>query len=159
MKMSKRIVGEKTFPDTIDITDPCYDRDVWCRVNGVKIVPGNYTCIAWIYNDTFEWNGKMQNVRYVGSCGIYLNGIIPSQKDYEEIGEIGVDAGLAGFFIDKPDYTDSEWHDFCDRIKKGNAWIFDEGFFTSSGHGDGGYPVYAAKDKEGNIVSLEIRFI
>jgi hypothetical protein len=76
----------------------------------------------------------------------------------EEIGEIGVDAGLAGFFNDKPDYTDDEWSEFCDSIRNGNAWIRDEGFFSSSGYGDGCYPVNACRIN-GEIVALEIRFI
>lgn len=35
----------------IDITDPCYDRDVWCRVNDVEVVPGKYVCQIEKQND------------------------------------------------------------------------------------------------------------
>ena len=75
----------------------------------------------------------------------------------EEIGSIGVDAGLAGFFMNKPDYTDEQWTEFCESIRDGDAWIKDEGFFSSSGNGDGCYGVYAYK-QNGEITALEIRF-
>ena len=75
----------------------------------------------------------------------------------EEIGSIGVDAGLAGFFMNKPDYTDEQWTEFCESIREGDAWIKDEGFFSSSGNGDGCYGVYAYK-QNGEITALEIRF-
>lgn len=102
--------------------------------------------------------GKEYKDCRVGVIGIYLDGVIPPQKSMKEIGVIGVDAGLAGFFMNKPDYTDEQWHDFCESIRKGDAWIKDEGFFSSSGYGDGCYPVFAyTVDDE--IIALEIRFL
>ena len=75
----------------------------------------------------------------------------------EWIGNIGVDAGLAGFFHDKPDFTDAQWTAFCDQIKTGDTWLTDLGFFSVSGYGDGAYKVFAAKT--GNeVTALEIRF-
>lgn len=76
----------------------------------------------------------------------------------KEIGSIGVDAGLAGFFHSKPDYDYEAWNAFCDRIRHGDAWITEDGFYSSSGYGDGGYGVYA-QEQNGEIVALEIRFI
>ena len=94
----------------------------------------------------------------VGIIGIYLDGKIPERRSMREIGEIGVDAGLAGFFENKPDYNDDEWGEFCDAIMEGNAWMIDCGVFSSSGWGDGCYGVYAHKTK-GEIDALEIRFL
>lgn len=54
----------------------------------------------------------------------------------EKIGSIGVDAGLAGFFHNKPDYSDEAWSKFCDRIRHGDAWLTEDGFYSSSGYGD-----------------------
>ena len=84
---------------------------------------------------------------------------------------IGVDAGLAGFFVSpKKDYTDSEWSDLCDWMydkakasewnsdKDNDFYITDAGFFSSSGDGDGEYDVYVEKS-EGKIVAVEIHFI
>lgn len=76
----------------------------------------------------------------------------------EKIGSIGVDAGLAGFFHNKPDYSDEAWSKFCDRIRHGDAWLTEDGFYSSSGYGDGCYGVYAYK-QDGEITALEVRFL
>lgn len=89
---------------------------------------------------------------------IYLDGVIPCQKDMKEIGSIGVDAGLAGFFHNKPDYTDGEWAAFCERVRHGDVWLTKDGFYSSSGYGDGCYGVYAYK-QGGEITAIEIRFL
>ena len=155
--MRKKLIGRKHFEGIIDITDPCYDRDTWCRINAT-VKSGEYDCRVWYQKEKNEYNGETEEYQIVGIIGIYLNGIIPQQKQMEEIGVIGVDAGLAGFFMNKPDYSDNEWDEFCDSICQGDAWIKDEGFFSSSGNGDGAYPVYAYKHN-GEITALEIRFV
>ena len=154
MKLAKKEIGWHDFHRSVDITDPCYDKDVWCRKNDVKIADGEYLCITWIYRK----RGKHPD-RRVSIIGIYLNGDIPGQDDMEIIGEIGVDTGLAGFFHNKPDYTDTEWSEFCNKIQDGDEWLTEEGFWSSSGYGDGCYSVYASKNEQGVINALEIRFI
>lgn len=82
----------------------------------------------------------------------------------EEIGEIGVDAGLCGIFTSKPDYSDNQWHSFCDMIGSKDFMLmqgeFDTvGVVSSSGYGDGGYPVYAFKDEGGDITAIEVVYI
>ena len=148
----KQVIGKKHFRGTVDATDPCYNHDVWCRMNGIPVCDGEYDCVIW---KTQERNEPSR----VARIGIYLRGIVPAQKKMERIGEIGVDAGLAGFFMNKPDYSDEEWIAVCDRISKGDAWILPEGFFSSSGYGDGGYDVYAYKQPDGRAGALEIVFL
>lgn len=155
--MRKKKIGEMHFGGTVQVTDPCYDNDVWCRTT-INVRDGKYTCRVWKDKDQYS--------ELVGCIGIYLNDIIPPQKSMEEIGVIGVDAGFAGFFMNKPNYSDEEWSAFCDEIEdfSKNAWLFNNklnttGFFSSSGYGDGCYPLYASKDKNGEIYAAEIRFI
>ena len=155
--MRRKKIGTKYFEGIVDITDPCYNKDVWCRMTA-EIKAGEYTCYVWRHTEMFEHNGEEYKDVRVGVIGIYLGGIVPPQRSMEYIGEIGVDAGLAGFFMNKPDYNDDEWEGFCDSIRDGYAWIKDEGFFSSSGYGDGCYPVYANKVNN-EITALEIRFI
>ncbi len=145
MTLTAELIGKKYFKGKVEVTDPCYDKDVWCRMTTDDVKAGNYNCIIWRGNSR------------IGIIGIYLDGKIPSQKTMEKIGTIGVDAGLAGFFMNKPDYSDKEWCEFCDSIKRGDAWIKGEGFFSCSGDGDGSYDVYAYKE-DSNITALEIRF-
>lgn len=155
--MRRRKVGTKHFGGIVDITDPCYSKDVWCRMTA-EVKDGEYYCNIWSHTEKEIYDGEEFKDTRVGVIGIYLDGVIPPQRQMECIGEIGVDAGLAGFFINKPDYNDDEWNAFCNSIRKGNAWIKDEGFFSSSGYGDGVYSVYAYKHNS-EIIALEIRFL
>lgn len=149
--MTETIVGTKYFPEKIEITDPCYDKDVWCRINDFPISAGTYECYVQVANnsETGGWGKRVAKIgiRKENAC------------DYKRVGNIGVDAGLAGFFIDKPDYDDNQWMEFCNKINnEKQAWIFDEGFFSSSGYGDGGYDVYAGYSN-GKITEVYIEFI
>ena len=157
--MRKTKIGVMDFHGSVDITDPCYDKDVWCRMNNVEISEGEYACYVWRHTDKGKYeDGTPYSYLLVGAIGIYRNGDIPRQKDMEEIGSIGVDAGLAGFFHNKPDYSDEEWGRFCDRVHNGDAWLTEDGFYSSSGYGDGCYGVYAYK-QDGAITALELRFL
>lgn len=146
--MKEIICGKKTFPNKIDITDPCYNHDVWCRINDYEIPAGEYECYIKEKSDkeTDGWGKRVAKI-----------GIRRKKADnYTKIGDIGVDAGLAGFFVDKPDYTDEQWNEFVYR--KGDAWIVNDGFYSSSGYGDGVYDVYAGY-KDGEVVEVFIDFI
>ena len=83
---------------------------------------------------------------------------------------------MAGFFINKPDFLDEEWQSLCDSMMHGTgAYTFEanlsddaficefghgQGFWSSSGFGDGCYPVYAYyRDGESLPVGLSIVFI
>lgn len=156
--MRREILGTKDFQGSVDVTDPCYRRATHCRMNDVKIKPGEYTCAVCYEQDSYEYEGKTETYELVSIIGIYLGGVIPAPGSMECIGEIGVDAGLAGFFHEKPDFTDAEWNRFCDEIRRGSAWLTELGFFSSSSNGDGGYDVYTAKTN-GEITALEIRFL
>lgn len=153
-------LGAMDFGDTVDITDPCYSKDVWCRLNNVRIVPGTYEARA--------------NTKDEGECGVRVArlGIYKSPKIYRTdrrtwtaIGDIGVDAGLAGIFAHKADFTDDEWVDFCNTIKEGFAWAFDDpavkGFCSTSGFGDGCYDVIGHPSAENPDIfdGIEIRFL
>ena len=153
------VVGTKYFGSEIDITDPCYDRDVWCRLNNVKIKEGEYRCIVWKKRTRYEdYFGKLCYDTRIVRIGIY-RGDIPHTEKLEEIGDIRVDSGLAGFFNGKLDYNNEEWSELCSAIKGKDYLINEEGFFSSSGYSDGYYPVYAEKDTNGEIISLEICFM
>lgn len=158
--MKVKFVGTKTFGPEIDITDPCYDKDVWCRMNKVKIKEGEYHCAIWPAYDgyTDPRTGKEHRYSMVARIGIYL-GDVPARTDLVKIGFIGVDTGLAGFFNDKPDYDDNAWKDVHNSISGKDYLISEDGFFSRSGYGDGEYPVFAEKDENGEIVSLEIAFM
>ncbi len=48
MKLNYELVGTLNITaDEIDITDPSYDKDVWCRTRK-PITPGEYNCYVGI---------------------------------------------------------------------------------------------------------------
>ena len=148
--MTEVLYGTINLPNIIDITDPCYNKDVWCRINNFPIPAGEYECYTLIANneETGGWGERVARI------GIRKG----KAMRYEQKGTIGVDAGLAGFFNNKPDYNDEEWQEFCETIRTGNAWLTPNGFFSSSGYGDGSYKVYAGYNNR-ELVEVYIEFI
>ena len=168
-------VGHIVLGNTVDVTDPCYDKDVWCRATLQDIVPGKYKCEA-IIADEGKWGKRVSKARIVLDDGSDLAKIAKKRaeraRQYEHVANIGVDAGLAGFFANKPDFDDDQWDELCEWMFEGdisekNYYIkrFDnntDGFWTSSGYGDGSYDVFAIYENVDNspkVVALEIRFL
>ena len=157
----KDIKGEIVFDtDMLDVTDPCYDKDTWCRCR-VPIVAGKYEYRAKVVN-YHGWGERISELRIVkedADC-------IPMKG--KEVAAIGADAGMAGFFADKPDYNDDKWNEICDFIfaDEFRCFAVDEstplgcvGVFSSSGIGDGGYPVYELLDNDGHRCGYAIEFL
>lgn len=147
--ITKDRIGEIRLDGYVDITDPCYDKSVWCRMTE-ECKPGYYTGYAEI-SDEGEWGKRVARI------SIYRDDREVDLEDMEYIGNIGVDAGMAGFFRDKPDYLDDSWHEFLHEagMYKSNGeydysknyYEVDYGLFSNSGYGDGGYDVYANKER------------
>ena len=95
------------------------------------------------------------------------------------IGEIGVDAGLCWigdpcyiFGEKRPKEIGKDWDDFCEQLKAKGMWGDQQtaqfnydlghaglGILTSTGYGDGGYPVYATFNEDGRVAKIEVEFI
>ncbi len=165
MKLKFTLVGTLNIADdTIDITDPCYDKSTWCRTRK-PIIPGEYNCYAG-EGDDGEW-GERVYALIILEKGLSLNG----KYDIKSIDSIGVDAGMAGFFVNKPDYSDDEWNRVCEYVFEGYGtekskkfWLVDEdsplrckGFFSESGIGDGVYVLYEVK-KGNKTVGYKLEF-
>ena len=164
LQLKRHLIGTIEIPDgVVDITDPCYDRDVWCRMNDVKVMPGTYNCYAYMGEDK-SWGNRCWIAQIVIADGPYdeiAEDRIQSGRSWRTIGSIGVDAGMAGFFNHKPDFNDAEWDEVCNVVLNGDrrAYIedFAKGFWTDSGVGDGCYTVHAIRENR-KIIALEIRF-
>ncbi len=154
----------------VDISDPCHNSDVWCRINNLEIKPGMYSCFALVGTDP-SWGTR------TWGCRIAINNeddltIIKSKieaDEWEVIGEVGVDAGLAGFFASpKPDFNDDNWSELCNQMDFDSYGYLGEnfnmpedikGFWTPTGYGDGGYDVRVIRDNNTQIIALEIAFL
>lgn len=151
----------------IDITDPCYDKGTWCRTTQ-ELPRGTYDCGVEIV-DCGDWGKRIAKSFIIKEDYSYEDDVFYS----EYVDEIGVDAGLAGFFDNKPDYDDTAWSEFCEwswqkenQIDRNTIALANEdnaakcnGFFTSSGFGDGCYGVLALYDRDDKIIGYEIQFI
>lgn len=193
----------------LDVTDPCYKRDVWCRLNDIAVKPGCYECCVYYgenYNEkeligeellwdefnkgeSFEKFLEKNRSDIRNRCFAIM--LVHSDKDFnvpvsldewKQIGEIGVDSGLAGFILSDhlPPENASDrnqwWSDFIERTSTDekepyideevddkpryqcfHVWS-DLGFFASTGYGDGCYAVYAYYEND-TIVALRIEFL
>lgn len=157
--LKKKKAGQIELADgLVDVTDPGYDKDAWCRTTDTPVLAGKYNCYAFtcVKGDKYD----------IGRCFIarivhkdYDTKEIP-HRSWKKLCSIGVDAGMAGFFSHKPDFDDEAWNKVWVKTYENNYAVmhdFCEGFFTSSGYGDGSYDVYAYYRK-GKVVALEIRY-
>lgn len=158
------------------VTDPCYSVPTWCQTKLTNVLPGEWI-VSMIYD---EKGGSNRNAElylvhkdYQGKNLLY---------DWDWLGDFGVDSGQAGVF-DAASYRDDAYAagittpevDFSlpgDPLE-GDAWYtkmckftlandgwgaYAAGAVSSSGYGDGMYPVYGA-EVDGKVVALQLVFI
>lgn len=177
-KISKRR-GQLTFTSNfLDVTDPCYDNDAWCRIK-VPIEPGTYNYEVRISNEGM-WGDRVKEIRITKkeagfskiTYGKFIKGNTPDNPG----GTVGVDSGTAGFFEDKPVYNkdgdDSEWtalYEFATGENPNSTYPYVveghvdnpvkcEAIYTSSGYGDGSYYVKELLDKNKQRCGYALRF-
>jgi len=155
-------------------SDPCYSIPTWCQgvINNVK----NGTWLAEVEtSDEGDWGNRIARLRVE-----HIN----AKRTYrtEQVGmDGGVDSGQFGFF-DKDFYRNNEAakdlkkHDFgenydrqdgdqwyracCELTLADESWgVLPQGAVSSSGFGDGSYPVFGEKDENGEWVVFEVIFI
>lgn len=143
MKDLKMYVDET---DVVRASDPCYDHDVYCtwEVMGMR---------SGIYHATpMECSPEKFSIIHEN----YLNEDLEKVK----VGTIGVDSGMAGFFIGKPNFEKyEEWIDFLKKYVYDRFGPFkcEWGVFSNTYYGDGTYNVYllwSGKKKVGIMVDF-----
>lgn len=164
MNKEMMLKGTIKLPNgTVDVTDPCYNAEVWCRKT-LNVKKGVYNCYFYIGGENDPWGKRVHVSRIVNNECIDID-----KKEWLYIDYIGVDAGLAGFFDQKSDYTDTEWTalceymDECEKTDGRRVYLttFDsgrDGYWTESGYGDGSYGIYGIKNEQGEWIALELRF-
>ena len=179
--------GELTRLGTFELTgtvlrvsDPCYDRDVWCCGTIEDCKPGLWETAILRQDD--------------GECGIQITHLLGRQyqegpefssivrslrgnnQSWKECPfEVGVDSGQAGLF-DETHYQDdsvfagmpksvfddySAWYSHCCDITLSplGAGVLPFGAVSRSGFGDGGYAAYHHVDQDGKTDAVFIVFI
>lgn len=153
------------------VSDPCYSVPTWCQTVLSNVLPGKYY-IA-VHTD-------QEDRRNYGLVAVHEN-YVSQRKRWFTIGVFGVDSGQAGIF-DMASYRNDETaesittpeYDFAlGREGDGDLWYekmckltlatkdswgsYDSGVVSSSGWGDGEYPLRVQRDK-GKIVGIHLDF-
>ena len=158
------------------VTDPCYSVPTWCQLKFDNVLPGKWVA-TMIYD---ELGGSNRNAELILIHQDYQN----KKLVYDWFGDFGVDSGQAGIFdaasyrsdaevagmklpklgsafVLPGDRTDGDsWYEsICHFTLAEDGWgSYDTGVVSSSGWGDGMYPVYGAEE-DGKIVALQLSFI
>ena len=170
-----------TLSENVRVSDPCYDNDVWCKTRLTDVYPGVYN-VEVEKSDEGGWGNRVSRVTvihkgYIMECN--------DESSWEEHSEIGVDSGQAGIFCESSyrndelsegittpdvdfslsDYRDDKggdrWYEkMCKFTLDKEQWgVYDTGVVTSSGYGDGGYPLDIVRNDDGQIVGMRITYI
>ena len=146
--------------DNVHITDPGYDNDLWCNATINNFKKGLYE----IY--TYHKDNCVARIKLLHRDMKHLDKI----TDYNiTLDCIGVDAGLCGFFINKPNYNHDEWASICDYLNMFESPIQTcvtvdtpfkcTGAVCSSGYGDGLYRASLKVDASSKFYCCEVKFL
>lgn len=170
-----KLIGQiDLFDGLVDVTDPCYERDTWCAVFDLRVLPGKYNCFIDVANFPYEkehdatGETEVDDDKRIMSLTIlhesYGKDLRAALIDFEpEVeAEVGVDAGLCGFYSHKRDFAEeTEWDNFWKNLARYEGRDCDvkvNGVTVSSGFGDGYYPVYKLTNNNGEITGLRLDF-
>ncbi len=157
------------------VTDPCYSDPTWCQLKFDNVLPGKW--VTWMIYDELQGTNRNAELHLIHEDHLKNNNLL-----YDWFGDFGVDSGQAGVF-DAASYRDDaaadaiktpkvdfvlpgeflegdRWYEkICKFTLVGDSWgSYDGGVVSSSGWGDGMYPVYGA-EVDGKIVAMNLVFI
>lgn len=144
------------------VSDPCYELGTWCQGILENVKNGIWKgYIAGIKDN--EWGARVSKLFASHIEHTIPGNFFPERTDID----VGVDSGQAGIFDKKhyhgkeDDYGDGGWYDLCCNItlSKEGAGIVEGGIVSSSGFGDGEYVCDIARNKDGQIIGVQITFI
>ena len=156
------------------VSDPCYSPDTWCQTKLDNVLPGLYN-VEVEKSDEGDWGVRVSSITVIHED-------YEDTDDWEQHSECGVDSGQCGIFcmtsyrndevsegITTPEsdfvlpYNDSEgdkWYDkMCNFTLSKDQWgMYDTGVVTSSGIGDGMYPLDVMMDGD-KIVGMRLEYL
>ena len=164
-----------TLSENVMVSDPCYSLDTWCQTKLNGVLPGLYN-VEVEKSDQGDWGTRVSGITILHES-ITDDGI---SLEWEDHSECGVDSGQCGIFC-MTSYRNDE---IAESIKNGNGFrfdnsgdgdkwyekmcrftlskdqfgLYDTGVVSSSGIGDGLYPLEVMMDKE-KIVGMRITYL
>jgi hypothetical protein len=155
-------IGNIELGDTAWISDPCYDRDVWCLKELKDMLPGKYACFV-ARSHLEDFGIRVAAILIVNMNHAHLH----PYKVSETIQNIGVDTARCGVFDDSvfPDEEGAHKVSFREECYTRTPGIADagilgdgKGIVSKSGRGDGAYFAYLSKREDGKIYAICIDF-
>lgn len=139
------------------VSDPCYSLSTWCQGVIENAKPGKWICD---YEREYNDEGRVSKliIRHIE----HPNAEPDKLMDFE----VGVDSGTAGVFDYDyyaqyhEDGLDEDWYEkyVVSNCDEHGVIIENQGFWTESGYGDGGYECYVS-ETDSEVVAISIIFI
>jgi len=159
------------------VSDPCYTPDTWCQTKLDNVLPGLYNVEVDRHDEGTGWGVRVSSITVIHKD-------YEDTDDWEQHSECGVDSGQCGVFcmtsyrndemsvgittptLDNPfvlPYNDKGgdmWYEkMCHFTLCEPQWgLYDTGVVSSSGIGDGLYPLDVMMDGE-KIVGMRITYL
>lgn len=148
IELQETVIGHVEFSDSVVVSDPCYDRGTWCGEFGLDIKPGKYEGRA-LHGHLADWPTWGERVHRLSAVRV------DERIDrWVYCTSLGVDAGRMSIYDDEHyDAKGDEWKGPPQYQKH------EHGFVSSSGLGDGSYPLYHALNDKDEIVGYSVVFL
>jgi hypothetical protein len=167
-------MNQITLSENVMVSDPCYTPDTWCQTKLNNVLPGLYnvdvqksdegdwgirvssiTVIHKDYTDTDDWEQHSECGVDSGQCGVFC---MTSYRN-DELSE-GITSPESDFVLPYNDTEGDKWYEkMCMFTLSKDSWgVYDTGVVSSSGIGDGQYPLDVMMDGD-KIVGMRLEYL
>ena len=168
-------MNQITLSENVMVSDPCYSPDTWCQTKLDNVLPGLYN-VDVQKSDLDGWGTRVSSITVIHED-------YEDTDDWEQHSECGVDSGQCGIFcmtsyrndemsvgittppLDNPfvlPYNDKGgdmYEKICHFTLCEPQWgLYDTGVVSSSGIGDGLYPMDVMMDGD-KIVGIRLEYL
>ena len=170
-------MNQITLSENVMVSDPRYTPDTWCQTKLNNVLPGKYNVEVDKHDEGTGWGVRVSSITVIHED-------YTDTDDWEQHSECGVDSGQCGIFcmtsyrndemsvgittptLDNPfvlPYNDKGgdmWYEkMCHFTLHKDQWgLYDTGVVSSSGIGDGQYPLDVMMDGD-KIVGMRITYL
>ena len=170
-------MNQITLSENVMVSDPCYTPDTWCQTKLDNVLPGLYNVEVERHDEGTGWGVRVSSITVIHEDYV-------DDGDWEQHSECGVDSGQCGVFcmtsyrndeisvgittptLDNPfvlPYNDKGgdmWYEkMCHFTLHKDQWgLYDTGVVSSSGIGDGLYPMDVMMDGD-KIVGIRLEYL
>jgi hypothetical protein len=168
--MIKKVGTFQTSSDVLRISDPCYDKSIWCTGTLKNCKIGEWSGFL-VYSDEGDWGERVaNNIAIFGDVSEdEAQNILTSSNWKNSNISVGVDSGQCGIFDDlkypKGDTGNYDgkgsFYDKCCNLTLGEdcgGVVLNSGVVSSSGFGDGSYDCLTSQTG-GKITAVLLVFI